>query len=211
MLQPQGPVPRNRLGCLTQIIMLVILAVVVGVGLPALLTPWGFTMGGRFHMIPMWQGVGTLHSTRAGGDYVIYIWFSPKVGRTLGPRHVSGNGYVCTPRGEKIFLSLGGDFQKDMGLDSNGKTARFYMDNSSTKSKFSGDRRPYLELNGKWQNPDLVLDDHGSIARAFEPDGSVYQGHSGSRPYMAEVLPVTLHEGGKSDFEAACRTAAARH
>ncbi|MGE5321681.1 MAG: hypothetical protein ACM3SW_02385 [Actinomycetota bacterium] len=189
-----------------QWIVLLILLAIVGVGLPALLTPWGFFMGGSFHVIPMWQGVGRMHSSKAGGDYVLYLWFSPKVGRTLGPRHVTGNGFLCTPRGEKFYLSVGGDFQKDMWLDSNGKTARFYMDNRSAKSQFSGDRRPYLELRGKWNNPDLVMDDHGSIARSFEPNGTLYTGHSPSRPYMAEVVPVTLHEGGKSDFEAACKS-----
>ncbi|MGE5321969.1 MAG: hypothetical protein ACM3SW_03870, partial [Actinomycetota bacterium] len=100
-----------------QWIVLLILLAIVGVGLPALLTPWGFFMGGRFHVIPTWQGVGRMHSSRAGGDYVLYLWFSPKVGRTLGPRHVTGNGFLCTPRGEKFYLSVGGDFQKDMWLD----------------------------------------------------------------------------------------------
>jgi hypothetical protein len=48
------------------------------------------------------------------------------------------------------------------------------------------------------------MDDHGSIARNFEPDGKLYTGHSPSRPYISEVSAITLHEGGKSDFEAAC-------
>jgi len=187
-----------------QWVVLLIILLVVGVGLPALLTPWGFYMGGRFHVLPMWQGWGKMHSSKAGGDYVLQVVFYPKVGRTLGPRHVTGNAWLCTPRGEKFYLSLGGDFQKDLWLDSNGKTARFYMDNYSAKSQFSGDRRPYLELSGKWNNPDLVMNDHGSIARSFEPDGRLYAGHSPSRPYMAEVVSVTLHEGNNSEFEAAC-------
>lgn len=189
-----------------QWIVLLILLAVVGLGLPALLTPWGFYMGGRFHVIPSWTGWGKMHSSKAGGDYVIMMTFSPKTGKRLGPAHVSGNAWLCTPRGEKFTLHLGGDMQKDIRLDSNGKTASFYMDTYTLKSQFTGDDRPQLEFRGKWNNPDLVLDDHGSIARAFEPDGRLYAGHSPSRPYMAEVVPVTLHEGGNAEFEAACKT-----
>ena len=208
----QSPVTpgKPRRGCLTQLIFLLIILIVVGVGIPALLTPWGFFMGGRFHLLPMWQGVGRIHSNKAGGDYVLYIWFYPRIRKGTGATHVAGNGELCTPRGEKFYLSVGGDFEKNLRLDTNGKTARFYMSNNSIKGKFSGQRQPYLELKGKWNNPDLVMDDHGSIARAFEPDATLYTGHSPGRPYMAEVAPVTLHEGGKGDFEAACKAAKTR-
>jgi hypothetical protein len=205
MKPTQSNMGGKKLGCLGQLVLLVILAVVVAVGIPALLTPWGFFMGGRFHVLPMWQGWGKMHSNTAGGDYVIQLYFYPKTGRHLGTTHVKGNAVLCTPRGEKFNLSLGGDFQKDLRTDTNGKTASFYMDNYNIKSQFTGQNRPELELRGKWNNPDLVLDDHGSIARNFEPDATLYNGHSPSRPYMREVVPVTLHEGGNAEFEAACK------
>jgi hypothetical protein len=148
---------------------------------------------------------GAACSNTAGGDYVIQVSFNPKVGRHLGPRHVDGNAWLCTPRGEKFRLHLGGDFQKDLKLDTNGKTASFYMNSYNLKNQFTGNTRPSLELRGKWMNADLVLDDQGSIARNFEPDGTLYNGHSPSRPYMKEVVPVTLHEGSNSEFEAACK------
>jgi hypothetical protein len=195
----------RKLGCMGQLVLLIVMLAVIGFGIPALFTPWGFFMGGRFHVFPMWQGWGKMHSNTAGGDYVIRLYFYPKTGRTLGTTHEKGNAVLCTPRGEKFNLSLGGDFQKDLRTDTNGKTASFYMSNQSTKSKFTGQDRPHLELRGKWANPDLVLDDHGSIARNFEPDATLYNGHSPSRPYMREVVPVTLHEGGNSEFEAACK------
>ncbi len=185
--------------------VLLILLIFVGVGLPALLTPWGFFMGGQFHVLPMWQGWGRMHSNTAGGDYVLQILFYPKVGRYAGPRHLAGNALLCTPRGEKFKLKLGGDFQKDLQLDTNGKTASFYMDNNSLKSQFNGQRRPYLELRGKWNNPDLVLNDHGSITRNFSADGTLYGEHSSSHPYVSEVVPVTIHEGTTAEFEDACR------
>ena len=195
---------KSRLGCLTQLVLAAILAVGVFIGVVAITAPWGFFMGGRFHLIPQWQGWGRLHSNTAGGDYVLYIFFSPKSGKGLGTTHVSGNGLLCTPRGETFYLSVGGDFEKNIKTDTNGKTANFYMSNRSLGSQFSGNTKPSLELRGKWVNPDLVMDDHGSIARNFEPDGKLYTGHSPGRPYMAEVVAVTLHEGSKSEFESAC-------
>ncbi|HEU5415206.1 MAG TPA: hypothetical protein VFW31_15675 [Candidatus Angelobacter sp.] len=190
-------------GPIQWVVLLIIIAVVV-VGLPALLTPWGFFMGGRFHVIPSWTGWGKMHSNKAGGDYVIMMTISPKTGKGLGPAHVDGNAWLCTPRGEKFTLHLGGDFQKDIRLDSNGKTASFYMNTYTVKSQFTGDDRPYLEFRGKWNNPDLVLDDHGSIARNFAPDATLWPKRGNERPYISEVVPVTLHEGGKTEWEAAC-------
>jgi len=201
---------KPRRGCLMQLIFLLIIGVVVGIGIPALLTPWGFFMGGRFHVVPMWQGLGRMHSNRAGGDYVLFIWFYPSIRKGTGITHVAGNGELCTPRGEKFFLGVGGDFEKNLRLDTNGKKASFYMYNRSVTSQFSGKDAPHLELRGKWNNPDLVMDDHGSIARAFEPDATLYAGHSPSRPYMAEVVPVTMQEGSRADFEAACKAVKTR-
>ena len=198
------PAPRKRFGCMTQMAILMVILIAVFLGIPALLTPWGFFMGGHFHLVPSWTGVGTIHSTRAGGDYVIMMTISPKTGRGMGPAHVDGNAWLCTPRGERFTLHLGGDFQKDIRMDTDGKTASFYMNSYTLKSQFTGDQRPHLELRGRWQNPDLVLDDHGSIARNFQPDATLWP-PGGQRPYMSEVVPVTLHEGGKSDFEAECK------
>jgi hypothetical protein len=52
----------------------------------------------------------------------------------------------------------------------------------------SGDRRPSLELRGYWQNPNLGMDDNGSISRAFRPDGHVYLGHYRNRPYAPRLF-----------------------
>jgi hypothetical protein len=196
---------KTKSGGVKQLFPILALLVVAVVVLPAIFMPWAFFMGGSFHIIPTWQGWGKMHSKTAGGDYVIRISIYPKTGRRVGYTHVNGTAWLCTPRGETFYLNLGGDFQKDLRLNTDGKTARFYMDNYGFKSQFTADRRPTLELQGKWNNPDLVLDDHGSIARNFAADGTLYGPKSPPRPYMGEVAPVTLHEGGNSDFEAACK------
>lgn len=193
-------------GPIQWVVVLVLIAVVL-VGIPAVFTPWGFFMGGRFHVLPSWTGWGKMHSSKAGGDYVIMMTFTPKTGRQLGRTHVDGNAWLCTPRGEKFTLHLGGDFQKDIRLDTNGKTASFYMNSYTLKSQFTGNTRPYLEFRGKWNNPDLVLDDHGSIARNFTPEATLWPTGGKERPYISEVVPVTLHEGGKAEWEASCTAA----
>lgn len=203
---PEMPAPRRAgHGCIVQVLAALALGVVVVVGIMAVFTPWGFYMGGRFHIIPQWSGWGRMHSNLAG-DYALFVSFSPKTGKGLGPTHVSGNAVLCTPRGETYKLRLGGDFQNPHGIDLQGKTAHLYANRYST---FSGSTDPSLDFRGKWNNPDLVLDDHGSLNRAFDPGGALVTNHH-MRPYTQEVVPVTLHEGSKSDFDAACAALKAR-
>jgi hypothetical protein len=195
---------QSRIGCLTRLVLVFVFVGAAMLATIALLAPWGFYMGGRFHTFPQWQGWGRLHSNSAGGDYAIYIYMYPHGGRGMGPAHVTGTALLCTPRGERFTLSLGGDFQRDIRRDTNGKTASFYMINRTMAHILSGaSPKPELELRGRWNNPDLVLDDHGSIARNFDHEAKLYPDNK-NRPYMGEVSPITLHEGTKSDFDAAC-------
>ncbi|HEV3040729.1 MAG TPA: hypothetical protein VHA33_23390 [Candidatus Angelobacter sp.] len=196
---------RSRLGCLTQIILVFVVAGAVMLAFFAVAAPWAFYMGGRFHLVPVWQGWGRLHSNSAGGDYALYVSLWPDHGRFRQLVYVTGTAVVCTPRGERFVLTLGGSFDKPAEHDLNGKKAGLYMFNRNFKRRYAGGSgRPQLELRGHWSNPDLVGDDDGSIARNFGPDARLYADGK-SRPYMGEVSSVTLHEGGKSEFEAACR------
>jgi hypothetical protein len=70
-------------------------------------------------------------------------------------------------------------------------------------SVLSGSTAPSLDFHGKWSNPDLVLDDGGSLTRAFDPGGKLAANRH-MRPYVQEVAPLTLHQGSWSDFQAAC-------
>ena len=36
------------------------------------------------------------------------------------------------------------------------------------------------------------------------PDGTVYRGHDRNHPYMQEVVPITLVQGSRSEFDKAC-------
>jgi hypothetical protein len=207
-----APVPRPRKsgsGCLLSIVYLSFFAFIVVFVVTAIVAPWGFFMGGRFHIYPQWTGWGKLHS-KIAGDYVLYVTISPSTGgrggRGGGAPHVRGNAVLCTPRGERYKLRVGGDFERNPGINLQGKTAVLYAYNYSY---FSGSNAPSLELRGKWNNPDLVLDDQGSINRAFDPGGALVT-NSHKRPYMQEVVPLTLHEGSRADFDTAC-AAIAKH
>jgi hypothetical protein len=114
--------------------------------------------------------------------------------------HISGQGFLCTPAGERYRLRLGGDFDKPSGIDLQGKSAYLYMNNYTV---FSSSRAPSLQFRGKWNNPDLVLDDGGSLNRAFNPGGKLVT-NAHMRPYVQEVVPLTLRQGSRSDFDAAC-------
>lgn len=201
---------QSGVGCLTRLVLVFALVGAVMLAAIWVFAPWGFYMGGRFHWFPSWQGWGRLHSNSAGGDYAVYLYFYPKGGRGMGPAHVTGTALLCTPRGEKFTLTLGGDFQRDIRRDTNGKTASFYMLNRTMGHIFNGaSPKPELELRGRWNNPDLVLDDHSSLQRNFTPDGQLRTSLKGV-PYMGEVSPVTLHEGTKSEFEEACKAVKSR-
>jgi hypothetical protein len=189
-------------GCLVQVLGALALGVVVLYAIYAVFAPWAFYMGGSFHLYPGWTGWGKLHSNIAG-DYVLFVTISPTTGGRGTYRavpHIRGQGIVCTPRGERYRLRVGGDFGKSSGTDLQGKTAYLYANNYSV---FSGSTNPSLEFRGKWNNPDLVLDDQGSINRAFDPGGKLVTNHH-MRPYIQEVVPLTLHEGTRADFDAAC-------
>jgi hypothetical protein len=205
MHSPPKPLSKSRhgclLGCLGQLIKYFALGMVLVLGITAAFKPWGFFLGGKFHVIPSWQGWGILHAKN--GNYVVRVDMNTNIqGRRSSD--LRGTAYLCTPHGERFRLTLTGNMGKHLHLSTDGEAIHLGMSYMPYGSSFSGDTRPNLELRGHWQNPNLVMDDNGSISRAFQPDGSVYRGHDGSRPYPGDIVPITLSQGPSSDFEAAC-------
>ena len=198
---------RGCLGCLFQCALILAAGCVLIVAITAVFAPWGFFMGGTFHIIPYWQGWGTLQAK--SGKYVVYVSFepSPDGSKVMPHPSVSGNGYVCTPRGEIFRMHLGGGMRRGISTNLDGEKIDLYMFYwPAFSGNFSGTHRPSIEFRGQWKNPNIVMDDHGSIFRAFNADGTVDQGHS-SKPYPGDITPVTLVPGSYSDFKAACQTA----
>lgn len=191
---------------MVQLTILFVLGCVLMLAITGVFAPWGFYLGGKFHWLPYWQGIGTMHAK--SGRYIVYVYFYPTPsGQRIVPESaVSGMGYLCSPRHEVFRMTLGGSMRRGLKLNSDGEKIGLYMYyRPAFSSLFTADRRPGIELRGHWQNPNLVADDDSSIQRAFQPDGTVYRGGGKNRPYMGEIVPVTLQAGTYSDFEAACK------
>lgn len=218
MKRPTIPIPfrkpRSRLGCLGSLLSFVVvsLAAYFLIYLPvlALLYPWSFFLGGSFHLIPGWQGWGKLHAR--SGDFILYIYRSdPSLqGGLVHPDYprMRGTAKLCTPRGERYeFMRVTMNFQnKGFGLNSDNQPVTLSVYNYGLRGRFESDYRPSFSLEGAWHNPNLVLEDHGSLARAFLPDGRAYLGPTSKQPPAGENLSITLTPGNYSDFKAACQT-----
>ena len=113
----------SGLGCLTRLLLflgLAVLAIAVTTGIVA---PWAFFLGGRFHLLPVWQGVGRVHA--GSGDYVLYFWVSPSgPGRRFSLPTFRGWGALCTPRGQEFPLRVSASFNERVGIDTVGKEFR---------------------------------------------------------------------------------------
>ncbi len=200
----------GRLGCLGRILALLVLGAVAILLIDAAFAPWAFFLGGRFHPLAFWQGWGRVHSA-AGADYALFVRMWPTPGGRRGYPSVTGTADLCTPRGERFSLRLGGSFldKRSWRLDSDQRSMYLYMHARPGFSFFfATDRRPRFELHGAWHNPDLVMDDHGTLSAAFLPDGHVYLGPSRNQPPARGSATVTLRAGSHSEFDAACRALA---
>jgi hypothetical protein len=178
---------------------LIVLAVVgsVGwVGLVHLFYPWAFYLGGHSHVLPLWQGVAHVHTDR--GDYTLTVYLQPTSGgRTYNLPTVKGTGYLCTPNAERYTLFVRGGLNEKIGTDSNGKTMTLSYYRHPAFGGVIGpyEQPPRLALRGQWHNPDLVMDDGGSLADAFLPDGSPSK--SGHTYYHADArnkVPIVFRE-----------------
>jgi hypothetical protein len=195
--------PKSRsgcLGCLSQVVVVLLLGSILVLAIPAVFSPWAFFLGGKFHILPYWQGSGRMHSPLSG-DYVLFVRLEPGGLTRLGNAYLTGVGYICTPRKEQIRLTLAGTMGKHLKLTTEGEAIGLHLYRRPWFSSVPLQRRPRIDLSGHWQNPNLVMDDKGSISVSFLPDGRV---NLGSLPAARENIPITMVEGSWSDFENAC-------
>ena len=67
-----------------------------------------------------------------------------------------------------------------------------------------GDYGLHLEFKGHWQNAKLVMDDQGTVAKAFRSDGTIYHAQDRNRAYTPELVPITVTSASFSEYKAAC-------
>lgn len=195
-MSPSDHLARRRHGCAGCIAQSAI-ALAFGCGLLYLillvLAPWNFYFGGHFHLVPGWTGHGFMHSSAAGGDYYVWLTFTPTTpGYRKSP--LKGTAYLCTPRGQKFRLHFGGDMPRRHGSDLRGIPIHLYLYNWPLLASFTTDRRPSFDLYGTFGNAELIMEDRGSLARAFRPDGTLHESRDRNRPWKQESIQVTLEE-----------------
>ena len=202
---PAEGIPRRRpLGCLSRLVLGALLAALVYCAIIAVFAPWGFFLGGHLHLMPVWQGRGRLSAS--SGDYTLYFWISPAPGgRASSTPYFRGAGYLCTPRGERYSLRVTGGLRERTGIDTNGKEMALDFLRSWKGWWGNADRRPRFRLDGRWQNPELVMADGGTLSQAFLPDGTLYQGQARDRPKAREKLQVAFQETSWMGWFADCR------
>lgn len=194
------------LGCFGQVGLILVVFGIVMLAVTAVFAPWAFYLGGSFHVLPWWQGWGKLHAK--SGDYLMYVRIQPATGtKTYLETNLGGEAYICTPRGEKIQLNLGGGMRKHLNVSTDGEAIGIYVYHRPWNYSFTNDERPNLKLRGHWRNPNLVMDDEGTITKAFQADGSIYRGKTPNRTATPEVVPVTFVPGSYSEFSTACKAA----
>ena len=207
MIRNPSRKPQSCLGCIGSLIGIFLLAGIGYLVTVAIFAPWSYYLGGSFHLIPIWQGWGKLHSS--SGDFVLYVLFSEPQNSRLGYPYISGTAELCTPRGEKfrgmhVIASFGSNH---FGLNTDHQPVTINVYSYGSFGSFKTDHRPRFDLYGSWQNSDLVLEDHGSLASAFLADGEAYLGPEANQPAAGENIFVTLVPGGVDGYKAACSTA----
>ena len=200
------PQRRVGVGCLGQLALLTILGIAFVCAVDFVFAPWSYYLGGRIHIVPFWQGLGRVKTP--AGDFTLYVWFTPTPGGA--PFHlqsVSGEGYLCTPRGEQFRLRLLGSFPTTTGVDTNGKEMYLSLHRRPGYSLVSGtiDARPRLDLRGRWRDLELELDDGGSLSQAFLADGTLFSGRPRDQPPAREHVALVLHETAWSGWMSDCR------
>ncbi len=191
------------MGKLFVLLVLVAIAYLAFIGVSA---PWAYYLGGSFHLIPVWQGWGTFQTP--SGNFALYVYLSEPQTSRLRISYMSGTAQLCTPRGERFnYMHVIMSFSnQQFGLDSNNQPVTLNIYNYGLGGQFNADRHPEFDLYGTWQNPNLVLEDHGSFASAFLPDGIAYSGPPANQPPAGTNLSITLVPGNPVQFKAACQT-----
>jgi hypothetical protein len=196
---------RFQLKGVWQLVALALMCLAVGL-LYVALFPWAFFMGGKLHALPDWDGWGRRHSKTAG-DYFLYVSIYPEThstGALIPGTPVKGDAYLCTPKGERFYLKLGGGMRAHISVNTVGEPINFYMRNWRETFPVNADNRPSLDFAGTWGDSKLVMDDCKTLSAAFLPDGTLRPNGSHVLPSETEDIQFTLREGTYWEFKAAC-------
>jgi hypothetical protein len=167
--------------------------------------PWIYRIGGRVRWVPIWAGSGVVRAP--WGPYTVSLSFSPRPGGSHTPgAGIEGSGWVCTPQGQRYSLRVTGGAAGRIWSNMEGHTLRI----SAYYKPFGWqvrreDYRPSLSFVGHWVGPNLEMNDDGSIAAAFNPDGTLktYR-ESLHTNRKGLVLPIVLNDADWRALFASC-------
>jgi hypothetical protein len=186
---------RQRRGLFAQLFWVVVLCGGLFYGAVAVVSPWAIHIGGRWTPLLIWSGSGKL-LTKGGIEYPLYVSIYPSSHFSrlhmdgLRPTGgLQGTGWLCTSRGAIQRLELSGTIY-GAWRSTEGSLMAFRL--LEPKIIDVGQGRGFFDLAGKWQGPELVMNDRGSTGSTFR---------SGLR---IEHASVTLGWGSYSDFKAVC-------
>ena len=189
---------RQRHGCLTSLLGLVVVGVLAVYVVAAVTSPWAFHIGGRWTPLLYWSGSGNLQTK--SGAYPLYISFFPSSHSSrlrldgLRPTGgLQGSGWLCTAPGVIQRLKLSGTIYGGWS-STEGSLMTFRLLDPLYFNM--GQRQGYFDLYGRWQGPKLVMDDRGRWSATFR---------SGVR---IERASVSFDWGSYGEFKTACARAA---
>jgi hypothetical protein len=184
---------RRGIGCLPGLLVLLLLGPLAVILIDLAFAPWIYVVGDRTRLLPVWAGMGEAQSPF--GAYKIRIWFSPTSSGShiLPSASILGSAYVCTPTGKGYRLRLTGGASGRIWDSMAGHTLHLHAYHRPMFNLTTGDRRPQLNFSGQWVGANLVMDDEGSIAGAFLPDGNLSPDSKVAHSNTGAIA-ITFHE-----------------
>jgi hypothetical protein len=192
---------RGPRGCLTNLVLLVVVAPAFVWAVMVALHPWALHIGGRSTPLLYWHGSGTVTS-KDGKTYPLYVSFWPgrpggatgggrREGKIISSR-LTGTGWLCIAPGNIERMTLGGTL---FGGYTDASNSLFAFRLLEWRKPFSINppNRGYFDLAGMWSGQDLVLN---------RPNEQGLRLNTG--PFIDHAT-TTLRWSSYGDFESACR------
>jgi hypothetical protein len=185
----------TQLGCLTRILLFLVLGVAAVYLVTAITSPWAFHIGGRYTPLLHWTGYGRLIARN--GTYPLYVSFFPSSSFShlhmdgLRPTGgVRGAGTLCTAPGIFEPLRFSGTI---FGGWSTTEGSLMAIRLVETRPSVSGtERLGSFGLYGRWRGQELVMEDRGQPASPFRSGLKI------------EHASVTLDWGSEAEFKRMC-------
>jgi hypothetical protein len=148
-------------------LLIVVLILLAG----AAIMPWAFHIGGRWTPALTWWGSGRLVA-KGGKEYPMFVMLYPGAHfsrlRFDGRRPtggIQGNACLCTSPGVSQYLKISGTIYGGW-LSTDGSVIGLRL-LEPTIIDVGQQRAGYFDVIGRWQGPELVLDEGTSWSRPF--------------------------------------------